>query len=59
MKLGGMNEEEFEYYEDNNPALSKIIQRNIRTLIRLRLQAANRGKYSEDTVGEILLNIKK
>ncbi|MEH2092333.1 DUF1003 domain-containing protein [Nostoc sp.] len=47
MKLGGMNEEEFEYYEDNNPALSKIIQRNIRTLIRLRLQAANKRNLQD------------
>ena len=47
MKQGGMNEEEFEYYEDNNPALSKIIQRNIRTLIRLRLQAANKRNLQD------------
>lgn len=47
MKQGSMNEEEFEYYEDNNPALSKIIQRNIRTLIRLRLQAANKRNLQD------------
>ncbi len=43
MQQGSMNEEEFEYfdYEDDNPALSKIIERNIRTIIRLRLQTAN------------------
>ncbi|MEH2055130.1 MAG: DUF1003 domain-containing protein [Nostoc sp.] len=47
MQQVGMNEEEFEYYEDNNPALSKIIQRNIRTLIRLRLQAANKRNLQD------------
>ncbi|MEH2152695.1 DUF1003 domain-containing protein [Nostoc sp.] len=53
MKLGGMNEEEFEYYEDNNPALSKIIQRNIRTLIRLRLQAANKRNL-QDRIADMI-----
>jgi uncharacterized membrane protein len=53
MKLGGMNEDEFEYYEDNNPALSKIIQRNIRTLIRLRLQAANKRNL-QDRIADMI-----
>lgn len=47
MKLGGMNEDEFEYYEDDNPALSKIIERNIRTIIRLRLQTANKRNLQD------------
>lgn len=47
MQQGSVNEEEFEYYEDDNPALSKIIQRNIRTLIRLRLQAANKRNLQD------------
>ncbi|MCC5652613.1 DUF1003 domain-containing protein [Nostoc sp. XA013] len=44
-----MNEEEKEYfdYEDDNPALSKIIERNIRTIIRLRLQAANKRNLQD------------
>ncbi|MEH2368582.1 MAG: DUF1003 domain-containing protein [Nostoc sp.] len=44
-----MNEEEFEYfdYEDDNPALSKIIERNIRTIIRLRLQTANKRNLQD------------
>lgn len=53
MKQGGTNEEEFEYYEDNNPALSKIIQRNIRTLIRLRLQAANKRNL-QDRIADMI-----
>ncbi|MEH2196088.1 MAG: DUF1003 domain-containing protein [Nostoc sp.] len=49
MQQGGMNEEGKQYldYEDNNPALSKIIERNIRTIIRLRLQAANKRKLQD------------
>ncbi|MHC5931958.1 DUF1003 domain-containing protein, partial [Nostoc sp.] len=43
----------FEYYEDNNPALSKIIQRNIRTLIRLRLQAANKRNL-QDRIADMI-----
>ncbi|WP_335110394.1 DUF1003 domain-containing protein [Nostoc sp.] len=44
-----MNEEEKEYldYEDNNPLLSKVIQRNIRTLIRLRAKAANKRNLQD------------
>ncbi|WP_298904911.1 DUF1003 domain-containing protein [uncultured Nostoc sp.] len=44
-----MNEEEKQYldYEDNNPLLSKVIQRNIRTLIRLRAKAANKRNLQD------------
>ena len=49
MQQSSMNEEEKEYfdYEDDNPALSKIIERNIRTIIRLRLQAANKRNLQD------------
>jgi uncharacterized membrane protein len=49
MQQGSMNEEEKQYsdYEDDNPALSKIIERNIRTIIRLRLQAANKRNLQD------------
>ncbi|MEJ6486098.1 DUF1003 domain-containing protein [Nostoc punctiforme UO1] len=50
MQQGSMNEEEKEYfddYEDDNPALSKIIERNIRTIIRLRLQTANKRNLQD------------
>ncbi len=35
MQQGGMNEVEKEYldFEDDNPLLSKVIERNIRTII--------------------------
>ncbi len=49
MLSGSMNEEEKQYldYEDNNPLLSKVIQRNIRTLIRLRAKAANKRNLQD------------
>ncbi|MEI1375571.1 DUF1003 domain-containing protein [Nostoc sp. UHCC 0926] len=49
MLSGSMNEEEKEYldYEDNNPLLSKVIQRNIRTLIRLRAKAAKKRNLQD------------
>lgn len=50
-----MNEEEKEYldYEDNNPLLSKVIQRNIRTLIRLRAKAANKRNL-QDRIADVI-----
>ncbi|MEH2464190.1 DUF1003 domain-containing protein [Nostoc sp.] len=49
MLSDSMNEEKKEYldYEDNNPLLSKVIQRNIRTLIRLRAKAANKRNLQD------------
>ncbi|MEH1888989.1 MAG: DUF1003 domain-containing protein [Nostoc sp.] len=49
MLSDSMNEEEKQYldYEDNNPLLSKVIQRNIRTLIRLRAKAANKRNLQD------------
>ena len=37
-------EKEIESHEKDNPALSKVIERNIRTIIHLRTQAANKRK---------------
>ncbi|MEH2302559.1 MAG: DUF1003 domain-containing protein [Nostoc sp.] len=55
MLSSSMNEEEKEYldYEDNNPLLSKVIQRNIRTLIRLRAKAANKRNL-QDRIADII-----
>lgn len=55
MQQGGMNEEEKEYldYEDDNPALSKVIERNIRTIIRLRVKAANKRNL-QDRVADLI-----
>lgn len=55
MQQGGMNEEEKEYldYEDDNPALSKVIERNIRTIIRLRVKAANKRNL-QDRIADLI-----
>lgn len=55
MEQGGMNEDEFEYldYEQDNPALSKVIERNIRTIIRLRLKAANKRNL-QDRIADVI-----
>jgi len=55
MEQGGMNEDEKEYldFEDDNPALSKVIERNIRTIIRLRLKAANKRNL-QDRIADVI-----
>ena len=35
------NDENPDDYQDDNPALSNVVERNIRTIVRLRLQAAH------------------
>ncbi|MEH2237515.1 DUF1003 domain-containing protein [Nostoc sp.] len=49
MQPGGMNEEDKEYLDDeeHNPLLSKVIERNIRTIIRLRVKAANKRNLQD------------
>ncbi|MEH2254491.1 DUF1003 domain-containing protein [Nostoc sp.] len=49
MQPGGMNEEEKGYLDDeeHNPLLSKVIERNIRTIIRLRVKAANKRNLQD------------
>lgn len=47
MQQESLNEEEFDVEEKDNPALSKVIERNIRTIIRLRLQAASKRNLQE------------
>ncbi|MHC5773697.1 DUF1003 domain-containing protein [Nostoc sp.] len=55
MQQGGMNEVEKEYldFEDDNPLLSKVIERNIRTIIRLRLQAAKKRSLQDQIADAI------
>jgi uncharacterized membrane protein len=40
MQQSGLNQEEKADHAEDNPALSTVIERNIRTIIQLRLQAA-------------------
>jgi len=49
MQQGSLNEEEKDDlgYEEDNPALSKVILRNIRTIISLRLKAASKRNLQE------------
>ncbi|MBN3872671.1 MAG: DUF1003 domain-containing protein [Nostoc sp.] len=49
MQPDGMNEEEKEYldYQEEKRALSKVIERNIRTIIRLRIKAANKRNLQD------------
>jgi len=49
MQPGGLNEEDKDYlvYENDNPAISQVIERNIRTIIRLRLEAASKRNLQE------------
>jgi uncharacterized membrane protein len=53
MQQGSLNEEEFDVPEKDNPALSKVIERNIRTIIRLRLQAASKRNLQEQIADTI------
>jgi uncharacterized membrane protein len=41
MRQSRLNQEEPGDHEEDNPALSKVVERNIRTIIQLRLQAAH------------------
>src|SRR4030042_2372961 len=41
MRQSQLNREEREDHEKDNPALSKVIERNIRTIIHLRTKAAH------------------
>ena len=40
MQYSQQNQDEKEEHEKDNPALSKVIERNIRTIIHLRSKAA-------------------
>ncbi|MEH2424018.1 MAG: DUF1003 domain-containing protein [Nostoc sp.] len=55
MQPSGMNEEEKEYLDDeeHNPLLSKVIERNIRTIIRLRVKAANKRNL-QDRIADVI-----
>ena len=44
MQQSQLNQKDKEEQEKDNPALSKVIERNIRTIIHLRTQAANKRK---------------
>jgi uncharacterized membrane protein len=48
-----LNQEEPGDHAENNPALSKVVERNIRTIIQLRLQAA-RARSVQDRIADAI-----
>jgi uncharacterized membrane protein len=53
MRRSRPHPEEKEDHEEDNPALSEVIERNIRTIIRLRLKAA-RERGAQDRVADTI-----
>jgi uncharacterized membrane protein len=53
MQQNRLNPEEKEEHTGDNPALSNVVERNIRTLIRLRLKAA-RERSLQDRIADII-----
>ncbi len=53
MKRRRPNQEQKGDHKGDNPALSKVIERNIRTIIRLRLKAA-RERSSQDRIADAI-----
>lgn len=55
MQQGQLNQNENEDHENDNPALSKVIERNIRTIIHLRTKAAHerslQGRIADTITG--------
>ena len=47
------NDENPDDYQDDNPALSNVVERNIRTIVRLRLQAA-RARGMQDRLADFI-----
>ena len=53
MQQRRLNQEEPEDHTEDNPALSQIIERNIRTIIQLRLRAA-RARSVQDRLADAI-----
>jgi uncharacterized membrane protein len=53
MQKSQQNQDEKEDHEKDNPALSKVIERNIRTIIHLRTKAA-RERSLQDRIADII-----
>jgi uncharacterized membrane protein len=47
MQTGRLNQEEKEDHAEDNPALSQVIEKNIRTIIQLRLKAAGERRTQD------------
>jgi len=53
MRQGRLNQEEPGDHAEDNPALSKVVERNIRTIIQLRLQAS-RARSVQDRIADAI-----
>jgi uncharacterized membrane protein len=53
MQQSRLNQEEPGDHTEDNPALSKVVERNIRTIIQLRLQAA-RARSVQDRIADAI-----
>ena len=53
MRQSRLNQEEPGDHVEDNPALSKVVERNIRTIIQLRLQAA-RARSVQDRIADAI-----
>jgi len=51
MQTGRLNQEEKEDHAEDNPALSQVIEKNIRTIIQLRLKAAGQ-RSTQDRIAD-------
>jgi uncharacterized membrane protein len=56
MRRSGLDQGEKEDHGDDNPALSKIVERNIRTIIDLRLKAARERSW-QDRIADAITSL--
>ena len=56
MQIGRLNQEEKEDHAEDNPALSQVIEKNIRTIIHLRLKAA-RERSVQDRIADAITSL--
>ena len=58
MPQSRLNQEEPGDHAEDNPALSKVVERNIRTIIQLRLQAA-RARSVQDRLADAITDFSR
>lgn len=57
MQQSRLNQVETEDHAEDNPALSNVIERNIRTIIRLRLKAAGE-RGLQDRIADVITSFR-
>jgi uncharacterized membrane protein len=53
MQQNRLNQEDHADHAEDNPALSNVVERNIRTIIQLRLQAA-RARTVQNRIADVI-----